>query len=96
MLTEKQLDPLDIERYKVAHEQWFARMPNIDHLIKKPFGNPRECVETFRDKPGDFDPRTPGKPFMAAYAEYITHKNQKLGSAGQLERVRAALAGQPA
>ncbi len=51
--------------------------------------------ETFRDKPEDFDPRTPGKPFMAAYAEYITHKNQKLGSAGQLEAVRAALAGQP-
>jgi fructose-bisphosphate aldolase class II len=51
--------------------------------------------ETFRDKPADFDPRTPGKPFMAAYAQYITHKNQKLGSAGQLESVRAALAGQP-
>lgn len=51
--------------------------------------------ETFRDKPGDFDPRTPGKPFMAAYAEYIGHKNQKLGSAGQLESVRAALTGQP-
>jgi fructose-bisphosphate aldolase class II len=51
--------------------------------------------ETFRDKPEDFDPRTPGKPFMAAYAEYIAHKNQQLGSAGQLESVRAALAGQP-
>jgi fructose-bisphosphate aldolase class II len=49
--------------------------------------------EIFRDKPGDFDPRTPGKPFMAAYAEYITHKNGKLGSAGQLEAVRAALEG---
>ena len=48
--------------------------------------------ETFRDKPGDFDPRTPGKPFMAAYAEYITHKNQKLGSAGQLESLRGSLA----
>ncbi|MBX7164945.1 MAG: class II fructose-bisphosphate aldolase [Pirellulales bacterium] len=48
--------------------------------------------ETFRDKPGDFDPRTPGKPFMAAYADYIRHKNQMLGSAGQLEKVRAALA----
>jgi fructose-bisphosphate aldolase class II len=47
--------------------------------------------ETFRDKPGDFDPRTPGKPFMAAYADYITHKNGKLGSAGQLEALRAAL-----
>ncbi|REK11870.1 MAG: ketose-bisphosphate aldolase [Planctomycetota bacterium] len=52
--------------------------------------------ETFRDKPGDFDPRTPGKPFMAAYAEYITHKNQMLGSAGQLEEVRASVTGQPA
>ncbi len=47
--------------------------------------------ETFRDKPADFDPRTPGKPFMAAYAEYITHKNARLGSAGQLESLRAAL-----
>jgi fructose-bisphosphate aldolase, class II len=51
--------------------------------------------EMFRDKPEDFDPRTPGKPFMAAYAGYIAQKNQKLGSAGQLENVRAALAGQP-
>jgi len=50
--------------------------------------------ETFRDKPEDFDPRTPGKPFMAAYAEYITAKNQKLGSSGQLESLRTAL-GQP-
>lgn len=48
--------------------------------------------ETFRDKPGDFDPRTPGKPFMAEYAKFITHKNQVLGSAGQLEAVRAELA----
>ncbi len=44
--------------------------------------------ETFRDKPEDFDPRTPGKVFMPAYAEYIMHKNRKLGSAGQLEEVR--------
>lgn len=47
--------------------------------------------ETFRDKPADFDPRTSGKPFMAAYAEFITHKNQMLGSAGQLEGVRQSL-----
>jgi fructose-bisphosphate aldolase class II len=47
--------------------------------------------ETFRDKPEDFDPRTPGKPFMKAYAQYITHKNKLLGSAGQLERVRKEL-----
>lgn len=49
--------------------------------------------EVFRDKPSDFDLRTAGKPFMAAYAEFITHKNEVLGSAGQLEAVRAALAG---
>ena len=48
--------------------------------------------ETFRDKPGDFDPRTSGKPFMAAYAEFIIGKNKLLGSAGELENVRAALA----
>jgi fructose-bisphosphate aldolase class II len=48
--------------------------------------------ETFRDKPEDFDPRTPGKPFMAAYADYIIHKNKMLGSAGQLESVRQSLA----
>src|SRR5438045_268600 len=47
--------------------------------------------ETFRDKPADFDPRTSGKPFMAAYAEYIIHKNRQLGSSGQLENVRQSL-----
>jgi len=48
--------------------------------------------EVFRDKPEDFDLRTSGKVFMPAYAQYIAHKNQKLGSAGQLEAVRKALA----
>jgi fructose-bisphosphate aldolase class II len=48
--------------------------------------------EVFQQKPDDFDPRTPGKPFMAAYAEYIIEKNQKLGSAGQLESLRKSLA----
>ncbi len=47
--------------------------------------------EVFRDKPADFDPRTAGKPFMAAYADFITHKNKMLGSAGQLESVRKSL-----
>jgi len=49
--------------------------------------------ETFRDKPEDFDPRTPGKVFMAAYAEYIIHKNKVLGSAGHLKEVAAILGG---
>jgi len=47
--------------------------------------------ETFRDTPEDFDPRTPGKAFMPAYADYIAHKNQKLGAAGQLASVRKSL-----
>ncbi|MGL6193870.1 MAG: class II fructose-bisphosphate aldolase [Thermoguttaceae bacterium] len=47
--------------------------------------------EAFRDDPANFDLRPPGKVFMTAYAEYIIHKNTMLGSAGQLETVRAAL-----
>jgi fructose-bisphosphate aldolase, class II len=47
--------------------------------------------EAFRDDPANFDLRPPGKVFMAAYAEFIAHKNGKLGSAGQLEAVRKAL-----
>lgn len=47
--------------------------------------------ESFRDDPANFDLRPPGKIFMAAYAGYIIHKNQKLGSAGQLEGVRKTL-----
>jgi fructose-bisphosphate aldolase class II len=47
--------------------------------------------ETFRDDPANFDLRPPGKVFMTAYAQYIEHKNQKLGSAGRLEAVRGSL-----
>ena len=31
--------------------------------------------EAFRDDPANFDLRPPGKVFMAAYADYIVHKN---------------------
>lgn len=48
--------------------------------------------ESFRDNPENFDLRPPGKIFMEAYASYIAHKNEVLGSAGQLEEVRKALA----
>ena len=48
--------------------------------------------EFFRDHPEKFDLREPGKIFMPAYAEYIIHKNQMLGSAGHLEEVRKILA----
>src|ERR1051325_6309360 len=47
--------------------------------------------EYFRDKPAEFDFRPPGKIFMQAYADFIAHKNEKLGSAGQLEAIRASV-----
>ena len=49
--------------------------------------------EAFRDDPANFDLRPPGKVFIQAYAEYIIHKNQKLGSAGQLEQCAQVGAG---
>jgi fructose-bisphosphate aldolase class II len=47
--------------------------------------------EFFRDKPSEFDFRLPGKIFMDEYAKFIAHKNSKLGSAGQLSTVAAAV-----
>jgi len=47
--------------------------------------------ESFRDTPENFDLRPPGKIFMTEYAKYIVHKNQILGSAGQLDDVRKSL-----
>jgi fructose-bisphosphate aldolase class II len=48
--------------------------------------------EFFMQNPEKFDLRDPGKIFMAEYAKFIAHKNEKLGSAGQLAVIRAALA----
>jgi fructose-bisphosphate aldolase class II len=48
--------------------------------------------EFFRDYPEKFDLRDPGKIFMSEYAKFIAEKNEKLGSAGQLDAVRAFLA----
>ncbi len=45
--------------------------------------------EHFILQPQDFDLRAPGKEFMAAYADFIAGKNVKLGSAGNLDEVRA-------
>jgi fructose-bisphosphate aldolase class II len=47
--------------------------------------------EFFLQKPEKFDLRDPGKIFMKEYAKFIVGKNEKLGSAGQLETVRKAL-----
>ena len=47
--------------------------------------------EFFNEKPENFDLRPPGKVFMAEYAKFIAGKNEKLGSAGQLETLRKLL-----
>lgn len=47
--------------------------------------------EYFRDNTDKFDLRPPGKIFMAEYAKFIAHKNQKFGSAGQLALIRKDL-----
>jgi len=47
--------------------------------------------EFFRDHPEKFDLRDPGKVFMQAYADFIAHKNEKLGSAGRLAQVLGAV-----
>src|SRR6476646_1178658 len=47
--------------------------------------------EFFRDKPAEFDFRPPGKIFAEEYANFIAHRNEKLGSANQLDSVRASL-----
>lgn len=47
--------------------------------------------EYFRDHPTEFDFRPPGKIFVEEYANFIAHKNEKLGSAGQLDAVRVSV-----
>ena len=47
--------------------------------------------EYFLENPEKFDLRDPGKVFMKEYARFIVGKNEKLGSAGQLEGIRKAL-----
>jgi fructose-bisphosphate aldolase, class II len=47
--------------------------------------------EYFRDKPAEFDLRPIGKVFMTEYAKFIAHKNEKLGSAGHLDEIRAKI-----
>lgn len=47
--------------------------------------------EFFRDKPGEFDFRPPGRTFQDEYAKFIAHKNGKLGSAHKLAEVHSVL-----
>jgi fructose-bisphosphate aldolase class II len=47
--------------------------------------------EFFRDKPGEFDFRPPGKIFIEEYAKFIASRNDLLGSSGQLDDLRKSL-----
>ncbi|MEN9662470.1 MAG: hypothetical protein RL324_1419 [Verrucomicrobiota bacterium] len=47
--------------------------------------------EFFRDKPGEFDFRPPGKIFIEEYAKFIASRNVLLGSANQLTDLRKSL-----
>jgi fructose-bisphosphate aldolase class II len=47
--------------------------------------------EYFRDHPGEFDFRPPGKIFMDEYAKFIASRNDYLGSSGQLPDLRKSL-----
>ena len=62
------------------------------HRHRWPPGVDRVHREFFRDFPEKFDLRDPGKVFIAEYAKFIAAKNEKLGSAGQIPAIRAALA----
>ncbi|HLP03596.1 MAG TPA: ketose-bisphosphate aldolase [Opitutaceae bacterium] len=49
--------------------------------------------EFFKNKPAEFDFRPPGKIFIDEYAKFIASRNDKLGSSGKIDEVRAYLAG---
>jgi fructose-bisphosphate aldolase class II len=82
-----------------------ARGVDVDEFIKAvPLGVSKVNIDTdgrlvwtrvhreyFRDESAKFDFRGPGKIFVSEYASFIAHKNEKLGSAGHLDEVRAAL-----
>ena len=48
--------------------------------------------EFFKNKPAEFDFRPPGKIFIDEYAKFIASRNDKLGSSGKIDEVRAYLA----
>jgi fructose-bisphosphate aldolase, class II len=47
--------------------------------------------EYFKDHPGEFDFRPPGKIFMDEYAKFIASRNDYLGSSGKLPDLRKSL-----
>ena len=80
---------VDEEQFKRAAELGVTKI-NIDTDGRLVWT--RVHREFFRDYPEKFDLRDPGKIFMSEYAKFIAHKNAKLGSAGQIRMLKAALA----
>ena len=78
-------------RFSGAPGVGFKIHPVGDVLMPKTWELNYANGEFFRDKPAEFDFRPPGKIFMQAYADFIARKNEKLGSAGTLDEVRASV-----
>src|SRR5512145_760237 len=83
----------DLKGAKGVNEEEFARAATLG-VTKVNIDTDGRLVwtrvhrEYFRDKPAEFDLRPIGKVFMAEYAKFIGHKNEKLGSAGHLDELR--------
>jgi len=80
---------VDADQFKHASELGVTKI-NIDTDGRLVWT--RVHREHFVEHPEDIDLRKPGTIFIAEYAKFIAGKNEKLGSAGQLEPVRARLA----
>jgi fructose-bisphosphate aldolase, class II len=76
---------VDIEQYLPAAKLGVCKV-NIDTDGRLVWT--RVHREFFRDKPADFDLRSPGKIFMPEYAKFIASRSTALGSEGQLASVR--------
>jgi fructose-bisphosphate aldolase class II len=81
---------VDADQFKCAAELGVTKI-NIDTDGRLVWT--RVHREYFKEHPENFDLRPPGKVFMDEYAKFIAGKNEKLGSAGQLDSLRVYLAG---
>ena len=79
---------VDEEQFKRAAELGVTKI-NIDTDGRLVWT--RVHREFFRDKPGEFDFRPPGKIFIEEYAKFIASRNVLLGSANQLADLRKNL-----
>ena len=79
---------VDVDQFKRAAELGVTKI-NIDTDGRLVWT--RVHREYFKEKPEVFDLRKPGIVFMDEYAKFIAHKNDKLGSSGQLEIIKKNL-----